>query len=312
MTRNLLLIALALFVVGPACSAVAGDLPTDVPGAERYRLVFSDEFTSPASIGATPTEAPDAKWYRAFFFGYPETSPHSVRIEGGVLQMQSEDGTSVNLGTAAPTNNRAGWGGRVFRNGAYWEARIALGPDVAGSRSVNWPAFWTMAVEHMAQKGAARWPGQEADFMRFIESDIFEYNPEWQSGAYYTTMHEWYGRWESCRRGEWCHLSNATDSRRMIRMWPATEFQEFHVYGQLWVPATEESLGYIQNYLDGRPVGVRIEWELGEPEPPARGRKLFNVIDRQGLVLILTSGAQRMSVDWVRVWQIPSGRVERR
>lgn len=298
-------------VLGPSCTASASELPADMPAAEEYGVVFFDDFTDRSTVGETPHSDPRAKWFRSSFFGFPTTRAGAIRFRDGVIEIQEAGNRGANLITAAPADNRAGWSGQVFRGGAYFEARLAIGPDPRG-RPRHWPAFWMMAVEHLAGKGAARWPGQARDFMRFVENDIFEYNPSWQSGAYFATMHEWYGRWQSCAAGRWCHQANDTDGRRMVRMSPASRFRDFHVYGQLWVPATRSSRGYVQNYLDGRPVGVRVEWEAGEPAPPAPPAKLFNTIDRQGMALILSAGEQSMAVDWVRVWQTPAGSIERR
>lgn len=304
------LVALLLALCA-ACSASAQSLPADVAERDEYRIVFEDEFSSAASIGDSPSDSPRAKWFRSFFFGWPTTPADALTLSDGVLHLQADAGEGAILASAAPAPGPAGWAGRVFRNGAFFEARIALGPDRRGNPSA-WPTFWLMSIEHLALKGAARWPGEPPGYMRFVESDIFEYNPDWTSGAYYSTLHEWFGRWEECGRGRWCHQANDTDGRRMIRMNPAAELREFHTYGQLWVPATRSRRGYVQNFLDGRPVGVRVEWDAGEPRPPAPARALFNVIDRQGMALILTSGTQRMSVDWVRVWQKPEGVVEQR
>lgn len=302
---------LPLICMSTACSASAEGVPSDAANRERYRIVFSDEFDSLDTIGADPDHAPQAKWYRNFFFGHPTTLASALQVKDGVLIMQPDENEGANLITAAPTSNALGWAGRVFRRGAYFEARIALGPDMRDNPRY-WPTFWLMSIEHMAQKGAAQWLGQTGDFRRFAESDIFEYNPDWTTLGYYASMNEWYGRWSACKDKQWCRRSNQEDPRRLILYNPANSKQEFHVYGQLWVSASEGREGYVQNYFDGRPVGARETWTVGEPLPPASSPLLYNVIDRQGQVLMLTTGKQRMSVDWVRVWQLPSGEVERR
>lgn len=306
---------LILFLVaGPyalAAQPVTPRIPVSIESWSSYRLVFSDDFVDGATIGLRPTEAADAQWFRSFFFGHSTTPPSTLSIAGGVLTMIGSAEQPARIQTAGPEAGPSGWGGRVFRNGAYFEARIALGPDNLATTAF-WPAFWSMAIEHMAQRGAARWPGQPTDFMRFIEDDFFEYHPAWDRRAYAATMHEWYGRWESCGAGLWCTQSNANDPRRFIHLPAGQSWQDFHVYGQVWVPATARAPGYVQNYMDGRPVGMRVEWELGGANPPATGRHLYNVIDSQGLVVILMTGTQPMKVDWVRVWQLPSGRVEQR
>lgn len=286
--------------------------PASPAPRQSFGLVFADEFDDPRSIGNDPASDPGARWFRAGFFGFPTTPPSMTSMSRGVLTLTGTAAQGASIHTAAPAAGPQGWGGRAFRNGAYFEARIALGPQRAATRSA-WPAFWTMSIEHMAQRGGARWPGQPADFMRFIESDIFEFNPEWDRDKYYTTLHEWFGRWDNaCGRGLWCNQSNNQDRNRAIALPAGGSFEEFHVYGQLWVPAAGGARGYIQNYLDGAPVGPRIEWERGEPGPPSQGRMRYNVIDRHGLVLMLSTGGQPMMVDWVKVWQLPAATVERR
>lgn len=300
-----------IMMLGAACTALAQELPEAVPDREAYQLVFDDDFSSIATIAETPAADPSAKWFRSFYFGHPTSAEDAFSVEDGVLHMQAEEGHGSQLVTAAPADNEGGWAGSVFRNGAYFEARIAIGPDNLEDFRYH-PAFWLMSVEHMAQRDAALWPGQGEGFMRLIESDIMEYSPRWGTGQYIATINEWYGRWDTCRERQWCLESNRHDDRRTVRLNPPGRIHEFRVYGQLWVPATEETPGYIQNFLDGQPVGVRIEWQAGEPTPPAEPPLLYNVMDRHGMVLILTTGAQRMSVDWVRVWQRPEGVVERR
>jgi hypothetical protein len=289
----------------------AADLTAPIPARQSYRLVFSDDFDNASTIGASPAEAPGAKWFRSYFFGEPVTAPSALSLSRGVLTMVGTAAHRASIQTAAPAPGPAGWGGRVFRNGAYFEARIALGPDELATPTA-WPAFWSMAIEHMAQRGAARWSGQPADFMRFIENDFFEYNPPWGRNSYIATIQEWYGTWQSCGAGLWCKQSNADDPRHYVRLPSGQSWRDFHVYGQVWVPSTASAAGYIQNYMDGRAVGPRVEWARGDPSPPSAGRFRYNIIDRQGLVVILTTGGQPMMVDWVRVWQLPSGTVERR
>lgn len=301
----------ALSVLASSPAATARPPASPAPG-QSFSLVFVDEFDDPRSIGSDPASDSAALWYRTAFFGFPTTPPSMISMSDGVLTLIGTAAQGASIHTAAPAPGANGWGGRTFRNGAYFEARIALGPLSAATRSA-WPSFWSMSVEHMALKGAARWPGQPADYMRFIESDFFEFNPEWDRNKYYITLHEWFGRWDNvCGRGLWCNQSNNQDGNRAIALPAGTSFQEFHTYGQLWVPASQRASGYLQNYLDGAPVGPRITWQRGDPQPPSGGRLRYNVIDRQGLVVILSTGGQPMMVDWVRVWQLPTSAVERR
>lgn len=301
-----------------ASAAVAADQPPPsvaisarIAARESYRLVFDDEFDDAATIGEAPGAASGAKWFRSFFFGQAPSPPQMFKVADGTLTLTGTTALGATIATAGSVPGPTGWGGRVFRNGAYFEARIALGPDQPGS-GIAWPAFWAMAIEHMAMRGEARWPGQPADFLRFAEDDFFEYNPNWYHEAYIATMHEWYGRWQGCGVALFCEQSNAGAPNHVVGLPPRRDGPDYHVFGQVWVPATARARGYVQNFLDAQPVGARVEWDRGEPQPPAAGSFRFNVIDRQGMVVILTSGQQPMTVDWVRVWQLPSGIVEQR
>jgi hypothetical protein len=276
-----------------------------------YRMVFSDEFNDPSSVREHADDRSSAKWYRSRFFGEASTPVQMLRFNAGVITLVGTDIQAAQIQTAAPFSNAAGWKGRVFRNGAYFEARIAIGDNRLATKQA-WPAFWSMAIEHMPQRGAAQWIGQKPGYMRFIENDFFEFNPAWSLSDYYATMWEWYGEWELCNRNRWCEQSTSNDPKRAIRLPGAQNTQAFHVYGQRWVPARKGSLGYVQQYLNGKPVGQRVSWRVGDPTPPTVGLMKFNVIDRQGLLVILTTGGQPMRVDWVRIWQPPGGRVELR
>ncbi len=292
--------------------SLAGAAPPARPvGLEGYRLSFSDEFNSIASIAADQATNPRAQWFRARFFGDLTTAASTLSIKNGVLTMTGTQAQPAHIQSAAPSGGNAGWVGRAFRNGAYFEARIAVGADSLATAS-GWPSFWSMAIEHMPLRGAAQWPGQPIGYMRFIENDFFEYNPAWNREAYFATLWEWYGRWELCSKGRWCDQSNADDPRRVIPLPKGRKWSDFNVYGQKWVPETGKQIGYVQNYLNGRAVGPRVTWRSGDATPPSSIDVRFNIMDRQGLMLVLATGGQPMRIDWVRVWQPKTGRVERR
>lgn len=303
-------LALVTYVLAAGATVHAAS-PSRPAGLAGYRLSFSEDFTSPDSIAYDASSNPHAKWFRARFFGDTTTPKSMLSVNKGILTMVGTATQAAQIQTAAPAANDAGWAGRAFRHGAYFEARIAIGGDALATDTA-WPAFWSMAIEHMPLRGAAQWPGQPAHYMRFVENDIFEYNPQWSAAAYFVTMWEWYGRWELCQKGRWCNQSNADDPRRAIPFSTDLRRTAFNVYGQKWVPARSGQRGYVQSYLNGRPVGVRVTWRDGEASPPSSADFRFNMIDRQGLVLILTTGGQPMRVDWVRVWQPANGQVDRR
>jgi hypothetical protein len=289
----------------------AASPPPPAP-ANGYQLTFVDDFRDPDSIALDATSNRDAKWFRNRFFGEGATPRSMLSIRNGVLTLRGTTQRAAHIQTASPSgDDEDGWAGRVFRNGAYIEARIAVGSDRLATESA-WPSFWSMAIEHMPLRGRAQWQGQPIGYMRFIENDFFEYNPQWSRAAYYATLWEWYDHWERCGKGRWCDQSTMNDPKRMIPLPKGRRFSSFNVYGQKWVPAHGRQRGYVQNYLNGQPVGPKVSWRTGEATPPSSGDLRFNVIDRQGLMLVLATGGQPMHVDWVKVWQTKEGELEHR
>jgi len=75
----------------------------------------------------------------------------------------------------------------------------------------------------------------------------------------------------------------------------------WHVYGQLWVPAANGQPGYLQNYFDGMPTS-KFTWNPGDPG---------SIIDTDHLQVILGADppvnpgdpVPTEFVDWVHVWQ---------
>lgn len=68
----------------------------------------------------------------------------------------------------------------------------------------------------------------------------------------------------------------------------------YHTYGHLWVPATPSSVGYVQNYLDGVPIGVRQEW--GQYQDPLTASASFATTDNQ--IHLATSCGSSVAPGW--------------
>ncbi len=123
-----------------ASAAVAADQPPPGPAIsariaarESYRLVFNDEFNEPMNRRRAGPPRPAANWFRSFFFGQAPSPAEMFSVAHGALTMTGTEALGATIATAGSTPGPNGWGGRVFRNGAYFEARIALGPDQPGS-----------------------------------------------------------------------------------------------------------------------------------------------------------------------------------
>jgi hypothetical protein len=73
-----------------------------------------------------------------------------------------------------------------------WQGQAANPNNLAG----GWPAFWRMAVEHLADDGQDQVPGQVARYENFIEMGFLEYNIEYYQGndyVYSSSLTNWYG-----------------------------------------------------------------------------------------------------------------------
>lgn len=303
-------IATVCVVVAAATCARADGAQSDTkfdpasPEKSGFGLVFSDDF-SKDSIGLDGAD--NAIWFRQGFFGWKATPSEEVVVSDGALHIKAQADHTAAVQSATPARTEQGWVGRTFSGPAYFEARIRLAPDIGGKNA--WPAFWAMAVEHMAGRGADHWLGQPAGYARFIEDDFFEKNEEWGLGTgYAATLHDWYGIWKrTCISPAYCQIGNqsfAHQGSAWIIPADPIDWRQYHVVGQLIEPATQGHWGSVTNYLDGVHVGKRTYWKSEVvTHPPATGWAEFNIVDQQKMVLILSSGTREMDVDYVRVWQ---------
>jgi hypothetical protein len=232
-------------------------------------------------------------------------SDGSISIVGGGTQGNNSQVASAKSGSAAGS-----FEGIAFGGGGYFEAVLKFdgwrGQSAnRKSQSGGWPAFWGMAVEHLAITGEDQVPGQAAGFENFIEMDFMEYdleNGQRNDEVYGGTLINWYGLWKKTCPDSYCAIQNSYASK--IRPLTSTvNFSDYHAYGALWVPATDTSDGYIQWYFDGAPNGQRVMWakltNLSKM-PPSR----FGIGDLQHLAIMLGTGTQYpMTVSSVSVWQ---------
>jgi len=112
--------------------------------------------------------------------------------------------------------------------------------------------------------------GQAPGYVHSIEADFFEaihYAAGTPATAYGGSMHDWYGIPDkSCGHGL-CQVS--MPYRTGMRLAPiGTDFDQFHRYGFLWMPATASSVGYAEFYFDGERVGPTQQWQLFAEQPP--------------------------------------------
>ncbi len=278
---------------------LTGAAPPFNPSTSGYHLVFEDEFNTATTIDLADSRAAGFNWYLKGFFGGRVTPAQDIKVANGILTLSAPD--RAVLASAAPVRKGSGWHGKVFGGGFYIEAQIAFDP-VQPAHLRAWPAFWSMAIEHL--QGIR--PGTYEDY---IEDDIFEDDTAHFAGAatYGGAIHDWYGVHDkTCPGQQYCDMTNNGSSafqNFVIHAPPTTDWRQFHDFGQLWVPATTGHAGFVQYYLDGRPTRDIVTWPPGRVASPAP----FGVMDQDHLVIVLSTGTQTMQVDWVKIWQKPSG-----
>ena len=312
MPRIVLACVLALPGAAAAQSANAREdvVPAPARSAGYLEHMFRSRFVA-GDVNLQDERTASFRRFRGRLFCYPPVDRAAVSQAEGEQGVVLGDSRRANYGiaTAAPAKDSAGWVGVAFGGGAYIEAQLRFDP--AASRDApqkGWPAFWGMAIEHLAALPGEQWPGQPQGYQRFNEVDIFEYDltrfglPE---AGYGSALHDWYGRYQhTCATG-YCHHSTAMPDVRM-KPPPATDFNRFHKYGFLWIPATAHTPGRAQFFFDGKLIGKPASWDhLTDRIPELEMRSAgFSVLDRNHLVLILGSGrAQPMTVRAVDVWQ---------
>jgi hypothetical protein len=229
----------------------------------------------------------------------------SMQITGGNNQ------TNAQLASATSGDSAGTFQGIAFGGGAYFEAVLKFDGWHGQSKNehlldAGWAAFWGMAIEHLALTGDDEVPGMAKGYEHFIEMDFFEYNiafAEHTDAIYSGSMIDTYGVWgHTCGKDIFCSAQNRYASKiRPIP--PSTDLSEFHTYALLWVPATDDSEGFVRWYFDGAPVGQTVNWKKcstlsATPSPP------FCIADQQHLAVIVGTGAPYpMQVRSISVWQ---------
>jgi len=302
-TASVLLLLGADIVAADDASA---NVPPQAAAAGYNTKTFTSTFSKQA-LDLDNTEQPGFDWYPWHFFGQalPEAKSVALNADGSIVIGAA--GLFSSFATAAPTRTASRWVGLAFGGGAYFEATLKFDPEnTAKGKPNDWPAFWSMSIEHLADLNGQQWPGQPAAYVHFIEPDFFEYDVwSFRPRNYYGgAIHESYGIYRTtCAPENFCSVSNP---RFTIAAPPETDYRKFHKFGFLWVPATASTQGYAQYYFDGVATSDRVMWDRYTDQAPPAGRApwTFGIIDQQHLVIILETGAQQpMTVASVAVWQ---------
>jgi hypothetical protein len=309
-----------------ACLAACNDIAYAADGASTPSQAAAVGFASNTfhSQFVNDVDTKDSKgshfnWYAGKWFTWGPVPVSALQFNAGEGITLLDGGNTANytIGSATQSKNAAQhWVGTAFGGGGYFEAEIKFDPAMVDSpNAVGFPAWWLEPVEHLADPRTDQWRGEAANFEHFVEVDIFEYNQQKRLGpspsAYSGATHEWYGVYKQTCPPGFCKVSNYNNLSRfnnfLINVPKGTNFNEFHRYGLLWVPATKTSEGYIQYYFDGTATDDRLSWaqfndQRGKPGPQADWT--FGVVDRMHMVLILGTGnSQPLAIRSVNVWQ---------
>jgi hypothetical protein len=331
----------------PSSSIPPGTFDPNDPGKSGYSLVFDSEFnnfndfdlTCPSAPSSAGCQTPQGKnWYlNSWTFPNRVTHPGDLAIQSGILSIHQSELTGnwaiTTMGphggaSHGPAQWQQNWNGAVYGGGWYAETRMAgewrdnaTGNIVhAPGGSNGHPSFWAYAEDHFVGPPTDQWPGQAANYTHFVEDDMIDgYQGDAVNEAFYqTNFLDWYGTNQSSASAVGTGMNGNNQVNVTLYGFPGNAWSNktFHNVGQLWVPATASTQGYLQNYLDGVPTS-RFSWSLYNPNtpPPPTGANIGSIIDEDHLQVILGADGNHagdnpvtstMYADWVHVWQLPA------
>jgi hypothetical protein len=270
-------------------------MPTPPPAAHSVgyiQLVFGTNNFTTSVVDLGGTQNPGFQWYLwNFFGGHPDPTTIVLNVDGSMTLNGDPTGPSGQLATISALGGGQHVG-TTFVNGAYIEGIIRF--DSNGSSVNGVPAFWSMSAEHLAQDpDGEQWPGQPQGYVHFCEAEFLEYIQVAGPNSYVGVIHDWYGQ---------NSLTNVISS--FTRVVPiGTNFNVYHRYGFLWVPATAKTIGYAKWFFDDVQVGDTVTWTQLTNQTPANF-PLFAIIDNRNLTMILGTGTGwPITVQSVYVWQ---------
>jgi hypothetical protein len=269
---------------------------------------FSSTFDS-SQVDIKNTTNSGYKWYISRIAGAGVTPLAGIILNSDGSITLENNGGGFNDGIQSVGIVKGGWVGTVFGGGGYFEAILKFDPQTVTNVAKGFPAWWSIAIEH-EDKNLNQWPGQAKGYAHYAEPDFFEWNIDGMEGVppktYNGSMIDWSGiftpetGYPVRKLTPWKTKFNTTPS--------ATDFNQYHKFGWLWVPATATTKGYAQYYFDDQPSTDRVSWTQFTHQAPTPAKQMdpwtFGILDQQQLVLILGSGATgAMTVQSVNVWQ---------
>lgn len=185
----------------------------------------------------------------------------NITFNSGVLVLLGcTTGPNGEITTAVPLNNGADWAGTGFGCGAYFEWTAVMSDSIASGNNActssastcsgGWQALWSQPIEFSytyASGSAYTWPGQGATYRLSLEDDAFELT-QTGSNPYGSALHMLYGISGSTCTGTNCQLSSSI-TRGVTSGYVSSNS---YTYGELWVPATASTKGYVK-YFRGTP-----------------------------------------------------------
>jgi hypothetical protein len=287
-----------------------GGSSTVVPAAAAsagYRMetfVTNSNFTR-NTVDMGLTKASGFQWYFFnFFYLTPSSSLAQLNTNGSITihALPNNYGNYIASATQIPTAPY--FRGTAFGGGGYFEATLSYNQSQVNMAN-GWPAWWTMAIEHLAGLSSAQWPGQATGYDHFIEPDIFEADTG-SAASYGGAIHDWWGAWGVQPCPQYCNIFPAWSTVQRITP-TGTNPMQMHRYGLLWVPATATTPGSYTYYFDGVQIGKKVTFTKYTNQPPvptATTPWTYGIVDKQHLVLILSVGSTSpMTVQNVQVWQ---------
>jgi hypothetical protein len=292
-----------------SASVTAAQAPAGAASAGYTENTFSSDFSS-TTVDLENSAKPGFSWYPWNLFGrHTNLSAITLNSDGSVTLAGDTTGPNGELVTSAGADNSSKFVGTAFGGGAYIEAELKFNPDdVASAGTKGWPSFWSLEISGSVLKSQSQWPGQPSGYQHSVEVDFFEYlylPYNVPRNIYGAGMHEWYGiQHVTCGRGLCAQHMPGNEPKRPTP--ERTDFTQYHRFGFLWVPATDNKSGYARYYFDGKTVGQDRTWTkyADQPPPPTNQSWAFGRLDQQHQVLILGTGINEpMTVRSVNVWQ---------
>lgn len=304
------LIALALSVTASDAwtHGVGNPPPAQAVAAGFLTPTFNSTF-APAKFNSSGSNVSGNEWYLFNFFGTTPSNSGLVLNGDGSLTIAGLGGIGGQIATAADLGS-GNFVGTAFGGGAYFEAVLKFDNTIVNTAN-GWPAFWSMAIEHLANQSAQQWTGQAAGYSHFIEPDFFEYDLNNGNGiSYGGTIHDWYGIFSvTCNPGggTYCDQAIVPPNRPGII---GMNWNVYHKLGFLWVPATSSTSGSLTWWLDDIQQGsaqTYAQFTTQSPPPGGAATWTYGVIDQQHISVMLGTGVnQFLTIQSVRVWQASS------